>query len=180
MARLPEVLFKSGLPEDKQPIFDAIAESRGRVGFPFSLLLNSPEVAGRVAHLGSFLRFESSLSDVQKELAITAARHSDCEFEWAAHTRLARKVGVREQAIDIIGRHGALDSLTDEEAMIVAYGRELLGKHRVTTETFEAVRSSLGDKGTIELTATLGYYTMLACVLNSCEVPAPSGWMPLP
>ncbi len=176
MPRITEIRSKSDLPENKQQIFDFIAESRGRVAGPFSLLLNSPEMAQRVAHLGTYLRFESSLSNVQKELAIiTTARENDCEFEWAAHTRLARKAGVREEAIEIIASHGPLDSLTDEEAMIVAYGRELLGNHRVSDKTFEAVKSRLGDAGVIELTATMGYYSMLACVLNSCEAPAALG-----
>jgi len=37
---------------------------------PFTFLLHSPEVARRVAHLGAYLRFETNLSPVERELAI--------------------------------------------------------------------------------------------------------------
>ncbi|MCH8206591.1 MAG: hypothetical protein IH956_06255 [Chloroflexi bacterium] len=67
-----------------------------------------------------------------------------------------------------------LGSLTKEEAVIVRYARELFQDHRVSGDTFDAARSRLGDQGVTELTATLGYYAMLACALNAFQVePAP-------
>ena len=181
MPRLREFRSKTELPEGKRHIFDSIAESRGRVWFPFSLLLNSPEVAGRAAHLGSYLRFESLLSPAHRELAIlTAARESDCEFEWAAHARLGVEAGVRSEAIDVIGRRGPLGALNEEEALIVGYGRELLRDHRVGDATFEAARARYGDQGVTELTAIMGYYMMLACALNAFQAEPPPGWARLP
>ena len=171
MARLSEISAREDVPQDKRHIFDAIAQSRGTVAVPFSLLLNSAEVAGRVAHLGTYLRFESTLPAADRELAIlTAARECECDFEWAAHVRWARRAGVREEAIDVIGRRLALDTLTPQEALIVQYGRELLVNHRVSLETFEVVRARYGAQGVTDLTATLGYYSMLACALNAFEV----------
>jgi hypothetical protein len=43
MPRLPTVIRESFRP-DKQPIYDAIGETRGRVSGLFPVLLNSPEV----------------------------------------------------------------------------------------------------------------------------------------
>ena len=175
MPRIPEITTKDALPEDKYPIFDAIAASRGRVGYPFSLLLNSPEVAGRVAHLGTYLRFESTLSPTDRELAIiTAAREFDCAFEWAAHVRAARGAGVREEAIAAVDNDGGLVALTTEEALIVEYGRQLFRRHRIAEDTFQAAKARFGDQGVTELTALMGYYGLLACALNAFEVqPAP-------
>jgi 4-carboxymuconolactone decarboxylase len=183
MTRIFEISSREDLPQDKRHIFDAIAETRGRVagGGPFGLLLNSPEVAGRTAHLGTYIRFESVLSRVASELAIlTTARECDCEFEWAAHVRLAQQAGAREEAIDVIGHRHPLDRLTQEEAMIVAYGRELLGDHKVSNATFEAVRARYGDQGVTDLTATMGYYAMIACTLNSFELEPLPGAPRLP
>lgn len=181
MPRIPEILTKADLAEDKHHIFDAIAESRGRVGFPFSLLLNSPEVAGRIAHVGTYVRFESILSPVEREIAIlTAAREADCEFEWSAHTRLALQAGVRQEAIDIIGGRRALDALTAEEALIVEFGRDILRNHRVSESTFEKAMARYGVQGTVDLAATMGYYTMLACALNAFEAEPYPGAPRLP
>ena len=175
MARLPQITSRDDVPSEYGHIFDAIAESRGRVSGPFSMLLHSPEVAGRTAHLGAYIRFESTLSPADRELAIiTTSREFDCDFEWSAHEPLAREAGVRAEAVDAVANRAGVESLLEEEAVVVRYARELFRDHRVSDETFEAARSRLGDQGVTELTATLGYYAMLACALNAYEVePAP-------
>ena len=181
MPRVPEVTVRDQVPPDKRHLFDAIAQSRGRVGGPFSVLLNSPEVAGRAAHLGAYLRFESILSPEDRELAIvTTSREFDCDYEWSAHVKLAREAGVREEALEVIGRRGPVESLTEDEAPVVQYARELLREHRVSDDTFRAVRARLGDQGVVELTTTVGYYAMLACALNAFEVEPPTGAPRLP
>jgi 4-carboxymuconolactone decarboxylase len=171
MTRIPRITDRDQVAEGHQSIFDAIAESRGRVSGPFSVLLNSPEVAGRAAHLGSYIRFESTLSQQQRELAIiTVAREFDCQYEWSAHEVLAKRVGVRDEAIDAVANRAPVGSLTEEEATIISYGRQLFGDHRVTDSTFDAASKMLGDQGVTELTATFGYYGMLACALNAFQV----------
>lgn len=148
MPRIAEVTERAALPADQQPIFDSIAASRGRVGLPFSLLLNSPDAADRIAHLGAYLRFDSPISDADRELAIlTAAREADCSFEFVAHARLAREAGVRGEAIEALRTRASLDAFSPDEARIVDFGRQLLRDHRVAADTFEAVRGHLGDAG---------------------------------
>jgi 4-carboxymuconolactone decarboxylase len=175
MARIPQISSKDEIPSDKGHIFDSISSSRGRISGPFSVLMHSPEVAGRAAHLGAYIRFESTLSDSDRELAIaTTAREMDCDYEWSAHARLAREVGVRPEAIEVVANKGELDSLTEDEALIVRYGREILGNHKVSDATFKAAKEKFGVQGVTELTATFGYYSMLAAALNAFEVePAP-------
>ena len=178
MTRITQITERNQVEPDKQHIFDSIATSRGRVSGPFSVLLNSPEVAGRAAHLGSYIRFESTLTASQRELAIiTTAREFDCVFEWAAHATLADEAGVRDAAIETVANGGELNELTDDEALIVGYGRELLRNRRVSDDTFAAAKDQFGEQGVTELTATIGYYGMLACALNAFEV-RPSDEMP--
>jgi len=181
MARVPQITERDQVPEDKRPIFDSITESRGRVGGPFAVLMNSPEVAGRAAHLGTFLRFETSLNPRQRELAIiTAAREWDCALEWGGHVQIARQEGVREEAIEAVGKKGSVEGLTDDEKMIVEYGRELIRSHRVSEGTFSRAHKALGDRGITDLTATFGYYSLLACALDAFEVEAAPGVPALP
>lgn len=171
MPRIPEINSREDLAEDKRHLFDAIAESRGVVRGPFSVLLNSPEMAGRIAHLGAYLRFESVLPPADRELAIlVTSRELDCGYEWSAHIGLARQTGVREEAIDSAAHRRTPEQLTAEEALIVRYVQELLRNHRVSAETFAAVKSRYGNQGTTDLTATVGYYALLACALNAFEV----------
>ncbi len=180
MARLPELSDRDALSPEAQEAFDAIAGSRGSVRGPFAMLLHSPEVAERVAHLGAYLRFGSQLPDAERELAIiTTARVFDCDYEWAAHARIAREAGVGDEAISAVA-NGELAGLSDDEKVVVEFARELLEQHRVSDAVFERARSSFGESGVIELTATVGYYAMIACVLNVTEIEPPAGSPKLP
>jgi 4-carboxymuconolactone decarboxylase len=176
MARVPLISRKDEVPPEHQAAFDAIAESRGRVAGPFAVLLHSPEVAKRAAHLGAYLRFESSLAGAERELAILAtARAMDCRYEWAAHVPLARKAGVRIEAITAIRTRQAPQGLTPAEAEIVAYAVALLSSHRVEGALFEGLRKRLGPRAMVELTAIVGYYALIACTLNAFEVQPDPG-----
>ncbi len=181
MVRITQITERDQVETDKQHIFDSIATSRGRVSGPFSVLLNSPEIAGRAAHLGSYIRFESALTPAQRELAIiTTAREFDCAFEWAAHATLAQQAGVPDATIEAVANGGDLSELSAGEALIVGYGRELLRNHRVADDTFASAKSEFGERGVTELTATFGYYSMLACALNAFEVLPPADMPQLP
>ena len=171
MVRIRQITKQQDVAPEHRDIFDSIAASRGRVGGSFSVLLNSPEVAGRAAHLGAYLRFESTLSDADKELPIiTAAREFDCEYEWEAYEVLARKAGVRDEAISIVANKGDIAELNESETLIVSYGREILVDHRVSKATYDAATAKYDEQGVTELTAMFGYYGMLACALNAFEV----------
>ena len=174
MARIPEVTQREQIPDAQRHIFDAIAESRGGIRGPFGVLLNSPELAGRVAHLGSYVRFNSVLSPEDRELAIILTAHQhQCDMEWWAHTRLARQAGVAEQAIEAVDQEGPLEGLSKSAAIIIRYGRELHRDNRVSGETFRAAEAHFGRQGVLELTATMGYYAMLAAILNALDVAPP-------
>src|SRR5687767_9265593 len=100
MARIPQLTQREQVPESAYKSFDSIVASRGRVGGPFSVLMNSPEACERIAHTGAYLRFETSLTPPLRELStITAVREWECASEWAAHVVLARKEGVSDAAV---------------------------------------------------------------------------------
>ena len=105
---------------------------------------------------------------------------ADCQYEWSAHAPMAQRAGVRDEAIDAVANKAPVGDLTEEEALIISYARELLGDNRVSEQTFYDARTRFGDQGVTELTATLGYYTMLACALNAFEVEPPDGTPRLP
>ena len=174
MPRLPEVLNRDALPEDKRDLFEYLIKTRGSVRAPFSYIMHSPEAAARVAHTGTYVRFESSLPKVITELATLAtARHFDCAYEWGAHAALARAAGVRPEAIDAIGTR-EVSGLPEEESLPVRYAWDLLQHHKVSDTLFDAAHAAYGDQGVMDLTVTVGYYALLACVLNAIEVvPAP-------
>lgn len=171
MPRIPLIARADEVPVAHRDVWTRIAKSRGNVVGPFAALLHSPVLADRTAELGAYIRFDSTLSPVDRELVIlSVARVFDCRFEWAYHVREARKAGVRTEAIAAIRERRAPAGLSEDEAAIVGYVSQLLVSHRTDDATIAALRARLGLQGVVELTATIGYYAMLACTLNAFDV----------
>lgn len=171
MARIATIEKKEELAPEHRPTYEEIARTRGRVGGPFVALFHSPELAARTAHLGSYLRFESTLDKKVVELAaLASARELECKHEWAAHVRHAQNAGIPIATIRAVHQKEGMEHYSSEEAQIISYVQELLRHHRVSEATFQALYGRLGERGMVELTATIGYYAMLACTLNAFDV----------
>lgn len=171
MARIATIDKKDDLAPEHQPIYDAILKSRGAVGGPWLALLHSPELAQRTAHLGSYVRFESTLDHKLIEFtALVAARELECKHEWAAHVAHGQKAGIPMATIRAVYEKKATESFSSEDAQIVSFVREMLHSHRVTEPTYQAIYGRLGEQAMVELAATIGYYAMLACTLNTFDV----------
>lgn len=169
MARVELVADRDGaLTPEQQETFDWVVQSRGKMIRPFQVLIHSPGVARRVAELGAKLRFDSGLSDHDRELVIlAAAAYHGCAFEWESHLPLARQAAVREELIEHL--RGSRRDLTDMEELLVGFVRELCERSTVSAERFERARAYLGEAGVVELCATIGYYTMLGFVMGACD-----------
>src|SRR5262245_65586913 len=100
MARLPPITSKEQVPAKDHAVVEAVTASRGALQGPFTMFLHSPELAGRVAHLGAFVRFEGSLDmRVRVLAAMTVARELEAVYVWGAQTGGARRLGVPEATI---------------------------------------------------------------------------------
>ncbi len=175
MAKLPSITRKDQLAAKDHGIFDAIAASRGAVQGPFTMFLHSPEIAGRVAHLGAYVRFEGSLDmRVRVLAAMVAAREFEAVYVWGAQTGNARKLGVPEATITAI-RENHSRGIPAEDAQIVEFTRQLLRKHRIDDATREAMVKRFGADQFIQLTGAIGYFALLSMTVNACELEAATG-----
>ncbi|HEY1299774.1 MAG TPA: carboxymuconolactone decarboxylase family protein [Stellaceae bacterium] len=175
MARLSSVTSRDQVAEKDRAVFDGIVASRGAVQGPFTMFLHSPELAGRVAHLGAYVRFEGSLDmRVRVLAAMTVAREFEAVYVWGAQAGGARRLGVPEATIAAI-RDNHSRGLPPEDAQIVDFTRALLRRHRIDDATASALRTRFGDDAFIQLTGAIGYYSLLAMTVNACELEAAPG-----
>ena len=160
------------MPADQQHYFDSMfVPSLSAVSGPFAMLLHSPEVASRMRRIGAYIRFENTLDPPLRELAIiTVARYWDSHFEWTGHQVIAEQEGVRSEAIAAVRDRTAPAGLTDRESVVFNYISELLETHRVSGAMFAKAIGTLGRQTTVDLTATVGHYSMMSCVINAFEV----------
>ena len=175
MARVALITSKSQVPPEGQAAVDGIVKSRGSLQGPFTVFLHAPELAGRVAHLGAYVRFEGELDmRVRVLAAMTVARELDAVYVWGAQTGSARKQGVPESTITAI-RDGHSRGVPSEDTQIIDFTRRLLREHRVDNATFAALQKRFGERQLLELTGSIGYYAMLAMTVNACELEAAPG-----
>ena len=172
-------LDKSGLDDEQTAIYDAIVTSRGNADGPFRIWLHSPTLADRAQSLGELLRFNSSLDARLSELAIlVTARFWDCQVEWSLHEPHALKAGVNAAIIESIRTNQFPQFSKDDEQTVYEFATELLCNRFVQDRTYADAVEDLGETRTVELTALVGYYGLVAMTLNAFQVPLPDGVVP--
>ena len=185
-SRLPP-LRRPDLDGTRASLWDSIATSRGpelvgedgALRGPFNAWVHAPTLGSRLLALGTVLRFESSIERRLLELAIiTVGAHWKAEFEWWAHSRMAREAGLAPAVIEAV-RRGELPSFADDSERIVhAVAAELVRTGTVSDATHKEAETLLGPAGLVELVSLCGYYTLVCFTLNAFAVPLPPGEEP--
>lgn len=156
--------------------FEYILQTRDHVKGPFCALLHSPDIATKIGKLGTYIRFESELAGWVRELAVlTTAREHTCAYEWTYHEPIARKEGISDTAIQIVRDRNSVGNLSEEEALVVRYTRELVESNEISESTFSLAQRHFSDQELVELTTTIGYYGMLASVIHAFEILPENG-----
>lgn len=174
MARLPDPL--DTLTPEARRVYDKISARRGAIRGPFAPLMHHPALAERVADLGEFLRFDSTLPGDVRELAILiVARAVRQPFEWFAHEPIARREGLPEDVIARVRGGQDLGALVPRYARPARVVQHVLAFESLPPALQDEVREEFGVAGLIELVALVGHYRLIAGVLFAFDVPLPEG-----
>jgi 4-carboxymuconolactone decarboxylase len=187
MSRLPFLRYDD-LDADGQKVWDGIVGSRGSqlvnsegaLTGPFNAFVHAPDVGRRLSSLGATLRFGTSIERRLSEVAIiTVGARWQAEFEWYAHSRMAREHGVPDAVVDAIGRGEDPPFEADDERTVYAAARQLAANGHLDPATYAAAQQLLGDAGLVELVSLCGYYSLISFVLNAFGVGLPPGQEPV-
>jgi 4-carboxymuconolactone decarboxylase len=128
--------------------------------------------------LGLVLRVNSGFEPQLREFAILlTGRYWDCQFEWASHEAEARNAGLSLASIETLRAGGSAFAAVDEQA-IHDDGMELLAKHFASDADYRRIVALFGVGGAVELTGLIGYYAMVALILNAAAFAVPAGMTP--
>lgn len=174
MSRLPTVDRETLAPED-QVIWDNIQVVRTGVRGPFGVLIHVPALAGRVANLEDYFRFNAALPAADRELVILAtAREMGARYPWIRHEARGREVGTRTEAIEAVRANGGLQGLAPREQLLVEIVRGLLRTRSLSDELFTRGMAELGRQQLIETVVLTGHYSLIGLVVNSFDVGPPN------
>lgn len=166
------------MTDDQKAVYDQIVSGpRGTIVGPLRAALHNPSLADKWQKLGQVLRFETSFPKRLNEVAIlVTARRWNSVLEWAIHARDAKLAGLEPHIIEAI-RTGAVPEFADDSAAaeIYDFAVQLVQKGDTDQSVYSAIVARWGEVGAVELTAVIGYYSMVAMTLNVHKIPVPPG-----
>ena len=174
------------LTTEQRTVYDLIANGRRSRGRAFAALdaagglegplamLLSPDLGAALQAVGVEIRFGSTLSAREREIAIlVVASVWQSEYEKNAHEAIGRRVGLTEPELQLLSsaRPGLLDD--EREALVGQTVLALAARADLTDEEYAAAVSQLGERAVFELSTLVGYYATLALQLRIFRVPLP-------
>ena len=90
----------------------------------------------------------------------------------------ARADVTQSEIIEALLAQAEPPGLTAQELALYHYAVELNRERSVRDATYATALAQLGARAIVELTALIGYYTMVAMTLNCHEIPLPEGVEP--
>lgn len=177
------------LDDEQRRLYDSIAggdrakgvqhfpltDGSGALNGPFGLMLHAPELGMALQDLGLAVRFRTDLTARTREIAILqVAQSTGSRFEWWAHTRVGRAVGLTEDEITqlAVGGFTGADATESAATRLCA---SLLRTATLTDADYAEVSSHLTSRQITELTVLVGYYVTLAQLMAVFGVSLPDG-----
>jgi 4-carboxymuconolactone decarboxylase len=165
---------------EQRAVYDRIVSGpRGRIQGPLRAALHNAELADKWQALGALLRYGTTLPPRLSEIAIlVTGRACNSPFEWYAHRAEGEKAGIEQPIIEALLAGAVPPGMSPDDDAIYHYAVELNRHNSVSDATYAVALARFGERGVVELTALIGYYTMVAMTLNCHEIPLPEGATP--
>ena len=178
--RFKPLTWESMSVEQQQMTSAVLGGQRGNMQGPYNVLLRSPEVGSLAQAFGAHTRFNSSLPLALNELAILLiARDWTAQFVWYAHRRIAEEAGLPVALVQAISNQTSIPkNLSDDVMAVLEFCTELIQTRKVGDSTFARVVKHFGERGVVDLMATMSYYTLVCMSLNVDVYPLPDGLEP--
>lgn len=178
--RFPVLTPEQMTPRQKE-VADAIAGGpRGGIRGPFLALIHHPDLADCVQQLGEHLRYGAKIAPAHIELIVlTVARHWSSQYEWFAHERIARNTtDLADHIIQALAQGLTPTGMTQEQTVLHTLAQECLTQGHPNDAIYDRAIELFGRPGVLDAIALTGYYSMLAMVLNTAQIPLPDGVVP--
>jgi 4-carboxymuconolactone decarboxylase len=180
-------LSPASLDPAQRAVYDAVAggrRARGRQAFrlvddegglegPFNAFLLQPRLGDALQAVGERVRYETSLPDRARELAIlVVAVHWQSAFEWHAHAAVARSLGLDDEQLRALQAQD-FSVLEGDERLVATTAHALAAVGDLDDDAYAAAVDALGEPALFELLTLVGYYATLALQLRVFRVGLP-------
>jgi 4-carboxymuconolactone decarboxylase len=169
------------MTERQREVAAAIAGGpRGGIRGPFLALIHHPELANSIQQLGEHLRYGATIAPAHIELIVlTVARHWSSQYEWFAHERIARNTtDLSDEIIRALALGQTPPNMSEEQSTLHQLAQQCLTQGNPSDAVYERAVALFGRPGVLDAIALTGYYSMIAMVLNTAQIPLPDNALP--
>lgn len=160
-------------PPAAREVYERIGTNGAAILNLYRILGHSPAVMQNTLRLGNSLLGRTELPAQCRELAIMrVAVLCGSDYEWSQHYPVALQTGLSEDQLKALrGSDNAPPEIFSErERVVLRYTDELTTNVKVSDDTFARLKQLFDERSILELTASVGYWGMLARVLVGLEV----------
>ncbi len=135
------------------------------------MFLNAPTNAIPLLSFGQSILTKQELDAHLRELAILRVAHlTGANYEWTQHVPLAKETGVTDVQVEALPQGADADAFNEVEKNVLRFTDEVTQDVKASAETFAALEKDLGPRQMVELALAIGFYGMVARVMESFEV----------
>ncbi len=172
MSRLAPLEPENMPPRQRDAYEELIANQRGGVRGPFGVWVRSPGLVIALRGLMKFYYEESVITEDIRELAIIiTTRHMGATYAFSAHEAQALDSGLTPSLVAAVMAQEQPVEGTPLELCVYRYCTELLETKKASDAAYREAFSLLGEKGVVDLTALVGFYSAISLTLNAFEIP---------
>ncbi len=135
------------------------------------MFLNAPTNALPLLSFGQSILTKQELDAHLRELAILRVAHlTGANYEWTQHVPIAKETGVTDEQVEAVPQGAAAAAFDDLEKRVLRFTDEVTQNVKASQETFQALEKDLGPRQMVELALAIGFYGMVARIMESFEV----------
>ncbi len=169
MAKIPYASIDQA-PEKIREFFSKV-EAGGRVLNVQKMIAHSPGTVREFIRFGNALLRKAALNPYFRELAIIRISFFVCfRYEWAQHVPIALSVGMTREQLEEIDRWPESARFSDADRVILAFTDEVVRQHQPSEETFARAQRLLDPTSLVELTLSIGFWSMVGKFLRTFQV----------
>jgi alkylhydroperoxidase family enzyme len=169
MSRLP-LLSLEDMPEKTRNMITG-GKSQLSVLNINKMVAHAENSARHFMRLGNSLLFQTKLDACLRELAILRiATLCNSQYEWYQHEIIGRQIGLTEEKLLAVREGSECSVFNAQERAVLKYTEEVTLNVKSSEESFNEVSKFLSHRELVELTLSIGFYNMVARLLENTEV----------
>ncbi len=178
--RMPPIPAGELTAAQRKAVAGISAGLRGEIRGPYWPILRSPGFLMSVHRVGEYTRYHCPLDRRINEMAtLMGARAWTQQYAWNAHYGKAIKAGLKPSTLDALAEGRRPTEMRADEEVLYDFVTEVLANKSASDATYERTVAQFGESGIIDILGIVGYYAMLAMIMNVARTAFTDG-RPLP